>query len=284
MSALTSEQERRHGRALIETDSIYFELGARVTGVRGASFAVMPGFERTAAGCVVQRIDLGRMARAPRSWFAAVEDSLLGVGTDLARLYVLGDVPTLTAALLERGYHHREEIGFVASADFPPPSAGVTLRPVLSAADWAAKRLLHEATCRQSDGYDVEPTHWVELERRKSADGGMRCYLIEVGGEPRAAVATMGIGDFLRLKNIIVHPAFRHRGLGLETVRWVGELARREGRAAFGCFGIAGERGEALYRRAGLRAVTSQFEWTRSLEADARRTPAGPSASLEARA
>jgi len=249
---------------LVETDGLYFELGARAEALPGASLVRMPGLEHTAAGCVVQRVDPACIGDEV-AWGYAVGERLGAVGCRLARIYLLGREPALEAALLRLGYEPREEIGFLAPVPRSPHRTGVRVRPVVTEVDWQIKHLLHEECPVQSDGHEGSAHEWVELERRKAEAGGMTCCLIEVDGEPCGAVATIELGPFLRIKNIVIHPAYRGRGLALATVHELGLVARRRGRRAFGCFAVAGGTGEAVYRRAGLAAVTSQFEWAKDL-------------------
>ena len=54
--------ESNWSRELLESDRRYFEAGADVLPIPAAVIAVLPGAERLAAGCVVQRIDTSLVA------------------------------------------------------------------------------------------------------------------------------------------------------------------------------------------------------------------------------
>lgn len=106
----------------------------------------------------------------------------------------------------------------------------------------------------------------MELERRKSGSGEFQPFLIQLGNEVRGGVATLGMGSLLRMKNLVVHPDFRRNGVGRAVVTRLRTAASDRG-LALGCFAIAGEVGERLYRAVELRPVTLVVEWSRSLVA-----------------
>jgi ribosomal protein S18 acetylase RimI-like enzyme len=68
------------------------------------------------------------------------------------------------------------------------------------------------------------------------------------------------------MKNIVVDPAYRRRGIGTAVASAFGTLAAAMGCEAAGCFGIKDETGARIYRRAGYRVVTRQTEWIKPLE------------------
>lgn len=68
-----------------------------------------------------------------------------------------------------------------------------------------------------------------------------------------------------RLKNLVIHPRWRRRGIGVEAARLIACLARDRGKVAAGCFAINDEPSLDLYKSAGYVPVTSQIEWFKTL-------------------
>ena len=103
------------------------------------------------------------------------------------------------------------------------------------------------------------------MERVRSEAGFMRAYLIRRGGEIVGAIGSAPCGSLLRLKNLVVDPAHRRRGIATATALRFAALARDEGLVAAGCFALDGEPGLAFYPRAGYRVAVRQIEWIRDL-------------------
>lgn len=250
--------------ALLDSDVQYFEMGATITRLSCGSMALMDGLTSLAAGCVIQQID--QLPNDVHGWLDEVESHLRRCGATRVRIYVGSSPEFARAALLQRGYEERIEIGFVArSANMPLPKSDVILREVVSDQDWAAKLHLHEDAMDGPDGYTNQAASWVQMERRKFLTGGMQCYLVEQDHRIVGTVGAIDFGPILRLKNLVIAPGFRRRGLGLAAVHQLKLLASREPNRRLGLFGIVGEPGIALYRNAGLREINRQFEWSRSL-------------------
>jgi len=115
------------------------------------------------------------------------------------------------------------------------------------------------------DGYTNQAELWVEMERRKCATNKMRSYLVYRDTQVVATVGTI-VGDgLLRLKNIVVLPQFRRQGIALAIVQHLCRMAEVDHGCRLGVFGVEGEKGSKLYRRAGLYYVTEQYEWSKSL-------------------
>ncbi len=255
---------------LLENDRRYFESAAVLEPAGGAVIAHVPGLERVAAGCVVQRVDPAVLPRDPARWLDGIEHRLLGLGSWQARFYVTGRHPVLEATLLARGYRPREELGFAVVLD--GPTLAITrelpvleLRPVTTPDDWAAKVALHRLAGTGPDGHDSEPEAWVELERMRAEAGYMRPYFVVSRGAICGVVALAGGESLLRIKNLVVHPSWRRMGIGSAVVRRAHAIAWREGWMALGVFALAGHPGEQLYRGAGLEIVARQTEWMRPM-------------------
>ncbi len=92
----------------------------------------------------------------------------------------------------------------------------------------------------------------------------MRAWLIEVAGDPCGAVCDMQVDGLIRLKNLVIRPDDRRRGLGVAAALSIGEIATEQG-VALGSFALHGSCGERVYRRAGMRPAVRQTEWYRPL-------------------
>ena len=251
---------------LLESDSRYFESGAVLETLPGAAIARMPGLEALAAACVVHRVRPPDLSPPLGEWLERTEGRLAKVGCPRARLYLQADVPALVAALAERGYAPSREIGFLRRCPPEPvPLGDCRFDPVVTEADWDAKVQLHRACAVGPDGHTSRAEEWVELEYRKAAAGYMTPYLARLDGAVCGAVSVAESPHLARLKNIVVHPTFRRRGVGAQGVRHLLRVGQSRGKRAVGVFGIEGAPGALLYRSCGFHEVTAQTEWVRDL-------------------
>lgn len=268
-----TEWRRSAARHLLRSEEKYFEIGAVGETLDGGRLGWMPGLCDVPAACVVH---VRRSPARPHDWLHEVEGRLRELGVPTSRIYTRNGEDDLARALVRSGYTARRELGFVA-ADTPPrtkapsegggvrsPGASVVLERVEGATGWRRKLELHRTVQVGPDGHRVPPNRWVELERRKSRSRVFRPFLIRRDREVCGAVSTLEVDSLLRMKNLVVHPALRRRGVGRSVVALLHDTASDRG-LALGCFAIAGGPGERLYRAAGLRPVTSVIEWRRPL-------------------
>ncbi len=192
-------------------------------------------------------------------------------GAARARLYLQQRHPALEAALVGRGYRPRDEVGFirltsgVATVRATAAAPRVSVHPVEGASGWLAKLVFHRQAPERPDGHASSAEEWVELEERKAAAGYMQAFLIRVGDEVVGAVAAAPQRELLRVKNLVVHPAHRRQGVATEIMDRLEAIAAGSGKRALGCFALAGEAPETMYRRCGFQAVTRQTEWLKDL-------------------
>ena len=269
-------------RDLLESDVRYFEWGANVEDLDGASLAWMPGLQGMPAGCVVQLTDPIRIAtRTPGgldAWLGALERRLERLGCPRLRLYLQIRDDTAEETLACRGYASRIERGMVYTA--PPPAApsGIALHRIESEADWAAKAELHAACPVGADGYAVSATEWTILERRKAEAGTLEFFLLVMDGRVCGSIGFAPCTAIARLKNVIVHPAYRRQHVASRGLQLLCRLAADRGKRGLGAFVIVGEPHEDLYARCGFRPVTEQIEWVQSTEEAARPEDPAPEA------
>jgi GNAT superfamily N-acetyltransferase len=248
---------------LLESDRTYFECGARLTPLPGAVLAHLAGFEDLAAGAVVHRIDPGGLAPDPLTWLVALEKRLAALGVQRAQLYLDVPAPELEWALTHIGYRCREEVGLLHPA--APLQSDVTLTPIRDEEDWHLKQALHPDNEPGPDGHTNNPVRWVAFERFKQAAGYFTLYLARHHGEVCGAMGMAEVGPMMRLKNFVVAPAHRRRGVGAAMLRAGVRLAQDRNKAVIGGFAMAGDAGEALYLGSGFTPVTRQWGWDRLL-------------------
>jgi GNAT superfamily N-acetyltransferase len=266
MPAATDPQATPTGGELltkaIESDRRYFELGAKLEGLGGAQLAWMPGLSTSPAAVVVHRVVPELVAVDPARWLDCVEARLRELRTPLARIYLDDRHPTLDALLTVRGFVDRDELA-LAGPEVHAPTDGATLRRIVDERGWSEKCRLHELDAVRPDGHQTAAQDWVALERAKAA--GMESFLLEVGGETVGAVGAVRLPGILRMKNVLVHPEHRRKGLGATMLAHLADLARKEGRWGVCIFAVEGSAGERLYRSVGLQVVGRQVEWSRAL-------------------
>jgi ribosomal protein S18 acetylase RimI-like enzyme len=248
----------------IDTDCSYFELGARIEKLPGATLAWMPGLAATPAGAVIQRTDPTTIGAMGASWLAQAEQALADIGASTARIYFDRRDDAAEALLRGAGYAEREELVFTHSLAAPEP--GLALARVESEADWDRKLDLHRFISTPPDGHPGSALDWVMLERRK-CEAGMEAFLVERDGETVGAIGAIRGDGIFRLKNIVVHPAHRRQSVGLRMLGHLALVGRECGISEQCVFAVRGEIGELLYRAAGMRVAGSVIEWSKSLGA-----------------
>ena len=251
----------------IESDCTYFEMGADVRLLDGATMAWMPGLTRSPAAAVIHRVDAEAIARGGAGWIARAEAALAEIGARLSRVYLEAPHERAGAALRSAGYVAREELVFLDS--LPDPEVRIVLRPVESPSDWAEKLRFHAAADETPDGHGNLAADWVELERRKCG-AGMETYLAELDGEVMGAVGAIWCGGFVRAKNLIVAPERRRRGMARAIIGSLAALGRTRGVTSQCFVAVRGEQGELLYRSVGMAMIGFQVEWSRPIADEGR--------------
>ena len=246
----------------VETDRLYFELGATTEALPGAILAWMPGLIASPAGSVVHRVDPAVIADLGETWVRQVERSLTKLGASLARIYLDTRSTAVDEMLRNAGYADRDELVFVHSLGESAP--GLTLRPVQSAGDWEAKLRFHTEVHETPDGHYHRPAEWVALERRKCAEG-MDVFLAESDGHVVGAIGAVWGDGLLRIKNLVVHPAHRRRSIGRGMLSQLAAIGRERGISEQCILAVRGDAGELLYRSAGMQVVGTQVEWSKQL-------------------
>lgn len=244
----------------LETDRAYFEMGATIELLPGATLAWMPGLTGSPAGAVIHRVDPKAVAA---SWIALAERRLEDIGASLARIYLDSHDAAADEQLRQAGYQVREELVFIHS--LPDPPAGLTLRPVTSDEDWERKLRFHEAADGSPDGHHNRAADWVALERSK-CNHGMEAFLAEIDGETVGAIGTVWGDGLLRMKNIVVHSAHRRRSIGQSILCHAAATGRAQGIFEVCIMAVRGEAGELFYRSQGMEVAGIQVEWSKQIK------------------
>ena len=252
---------------VLESDALYFELGARAREVEAARIAWTQNFADLPAGCVVQRVRVHEIRSPYRCWVESIEAQLRDLGATWSRIYLAEeDSSGLDGVLRAAGYSRRVELAFVSEAvDARSPRGDIRVRPVRAQHDWSCKAALHKHDDMGSDGYYHDPVRWTSLMREKVRTGSKEPYLIETDEMAAGEVAIMESANMLRLKNLYVAPEARGGSLGAEAVAFVQREALRRGKRGMGVFGVEGSPGARTYQKCGLRVEGERVEWSRQL-------------------
>jgi len=250
---------------LLESDAAYFDAAAMLEPIEGAVLSRLPGLEHISAGAVVHRIEPGAIRLGAESWVASVEALSRTRQVPRVRLYLHQAEPKIERALRARHYAERREVGLVRSTALGElddrPFSGVRLEEVVDLSGWDEKRRIHEACDISPDGHPAEPRAWTEMEQRRSAHGYMRPFLIYHDEAACGTVCLASRGSMLRLKNLVIHPDMRGRGIATAAVRAAVVVAWRAGYEHIGCFAIPGGPALTVYQQTGFHPIVTQTEW-----------------------
>lgn len=249
------------GRAL-DTERIYFELGADLEDLAGAVLAWTPAFVVAPAASVIHRVEPDAVAGRGPDWLADVESRLAVRGIRLARIYPMARHAGMERLLDNAGFACREELVF--ADNLPDPPSRLTFRPVLTEADWARKLAFHREVPESPDGHLNRAGDIAGIERNKCAHG-MEAFLGEIDGVTVGAVAVVWGDAIVRIKNVLVHPAYRRQSIATELISHVAARGRTRGIHQQCLVALAGGAGETLYRSLGMHQVGSCFEWSKQL-------------------
>jgi GNAT superfamily N-acetyltransferase len=253
---------------LLDSDIAYFRAAANCENLLDCQIVKMPGLESLAAGCVVQGL-LPQKGVGSNGWLQSIEDKLLEMNCEHARFYQQYPDDELAHNFKRHGYRKVEEVALlhtfsndiIAEKD----NGEVSLRAVRSERDWSLKLLLHQVTSEYPDGHSSPAQTWLEMERRKCEAGYMQPFLIYYQDQVCGSV-NLALSERLgRLKNLVVHPLWRRKGIGVQAARIIARQAWELGKAAAGCFAIDDAPSLTLYQSAGYLPVTKQFEWFKTL-------------------
>lgn len=248
---------------LIESDRTYFERGARLVGLPGAVLAHMPTFRDIPAAAVVHRVDPGAVLPDPLTWIVTVETIVADLGLPRSRFFLDRSTPELELALTMLGYASRAEHGLLRPA--AAADSRVQLVPICDDTAWSHKVSIHAPTENGPDGFVLDPHRWVTFEQAKQVAGYFTLYLALLDGVPCGSFGLNSTGKLLRLKNLVVAPAHRRRGVGAAILDAVSNMAHARGLAAVGCFSLPEGNGDRFYRANGFREAIVQVGWARTL-------------------
>ena len=250
---------------LLESDAAYFDAAAILEPIEGAVLSHLPGLEHLCAGAVVHRIEPNAIRLGAESWIASVEALSRIRQVPRVRLYLHRAEPKIERALRARTYAERREVGLVRTtepiANDERDFSGVRLDEVVDLSGWDEKRRIHEATDISADGHGCDARSWCEMEQRRSAHGYMRPFLVRRDDAVCGTLCLASRGTLLRLKNLVIHPEWRGRGIATAAVRAAVQLAWRAGYETVGCFAIPGGPALTVYQQAGFHPIVTQTEW-----------------------
>ena len=246
----------------LETEQTYFELGARLEDLAGAVLAWTPEFVAAPAASVIHRVEPDLIAGRGRDWLAGAESRLVARGIRLARLYLMERHAGMEALLSDAGFACREEIVFAHG--LPAPSPLLAFRPVVTEQDWARKQAFHEEVLESPDGHAEGAANLANLERHKCAHG-MEAFIGEVEGAVVGVAGAIWGDGIVRIKNLLVHPAFRRQSVATALVAHIATHGRSRGIGEQCLVALKGGAGEMLYRSLGMTDLGSCFEWSKRL-------------------
>ena len=249
---------------LLESDAAYFELAAKHIDLEGARLLVCPEFTDLPAACTVTSVPNRFSNRSTREWMEWTERSIQAHGFSLSRLY-LTDRHPVSRILSESGYRSRAEIGYVTGSPRPVADSELSIHPLDLESNWLDKQRIHATSRTQPDGYEVSAQRWTEFELAKSRTGKLTAHLVWENSTALATFCTLEHNGYLRLKNLLVDPAHRRRGIGERVIRALEGLATRERLQGVLALAVSGGPGEFLYQSAGMKPIGRVIEWRKHL-------------------
>lgn len=249
---------------LLKTDVRYFELASKTTDLHGAHMYWSPGRTSIPLGCVILQVEEPETSAQALGWVSRFEDAILQVDCSLSRIYLQEPNPVMELALIRAGYEQQAEVAFVGPATPPPTDTSVTLEQMKTEADLDRMAEIDAEIPVGPDGHAVDNETWSEIIRQKWRTGELSLYFIVDRDDICGTVGAMNAEHILRLKNLVVRPSHRTKGVGRGATLALWKLAFESGKR-LATFAAPGGGGYATYKSAGLDPTKPQVEWCRKL-------------------
>ena len=262
--ASSPTRDPRLEEMLLASDAAYFALASQNIDLDGALLSVSPDFGPMPSACAVTSVSREPTRGFEPQWLFELEPRLRNLGFGFARIYLSSPHP-LSAALQERDYQSRTELGFFGNLPDLAPSSGLSICRLDTDADWDEKLRIHRGSLVQPDGYEATPDRWLAFERAKCRTGQMTAYLAWEGSQAVGTFCTLEHDGFLRLKNLVVRAAARRQGFGERIIQQALQLSLDKQLGGVVAMAVSGSAGERLYRGAGMTPIGRVVEWRKEL-------------------
>jgi ribosomal protein S18 acetylase RimI-like enzyme len=252
---------------LLESDRRYFELAARPHHVYGACISFVEGLTTAPGAAVVPRVDVPVAASDPGRWLTEIEAAFARSCAGMVRVYLDRQPPELVAALRDRRYEHRLELGFLAEKALPGGADNVTLHGVDGSVASEVAEAMGQGLHEPPDGHATSAEDRVALQERRSETTAFDWFVgRDRDGTVVGTIGALRVSDLVRAKDVWVAPHARRRGVASAMLtRLQRELVGPNER--LGIFAVEGTAGMHLYRSLGMRPVVEWHEWSRATPA-----------------
>jgi len=251
--------------AAIESDCAYFEMAAQEKVLTGGQLLWMPELESLSSSSVVQRIDI---SVSPDTCISEAENFCLQHNIGTVRLYLKDQNPRWSQILTQFRYVSRSEHIMIADQhviEHWPDQKTIDLYPVVDESDWTERYRILFSSGNAPDGYAIEADKYIDMEKKKSATGQLTFYLArDSGGIAVGSVGLMKVGSLRRIKNLIVHPDFRQKGIATRMIAQFGRKFIEMGNQ-LAAFAVDHPVRGSVYDRLSFKKSATYFEWRKSI-------------------
>lgn len=264
-------------RKLHDSDARYFQAAAETIEVMDGKLSWMQDLSSQAGGCVFHSVTKlpDPSQDACKLWLTELEQLFVQRDVPLCRFYLQEEFPEHAAWFESLGYKQVPELGLFAELD----KQGVDIDSsdndfALIETDlietrpehWDLYKALLETADATPDGHRMQADDYAALERAKAESGYMQAYIHIVEGEALAVGNLDCINGMARVKNVLVHPQQRGKGIGKKVVAALMDIGRQQGAKQAGAYALEeNQSAVAMYHSLGFKDVYFQYEWTRSL-------------------
>lgn len=262
-----SEQKLQHHfqHCLWDSDIRYFQAAAENKNILGGQLSYMAGLSSQAGACVFHSLEV--LPQHDLAWLKAVENLFLEKSVKRSRLYLQQNKAEDEAFLKQNGYRQVIEIGMAAAINTrnTNPVKPLALQPIHNEL-WLLHHRLLSSSEAAPDGHRMQANDYALLERRKVEAGYMQLFLYIENGKA-LAVASLDIKNgFARIKNLLVDPEQRGKGLGKRLIASLIQIAQQQGAQGIGAYALAENKAAyGMYKAQEMEKVYQQYEWVKML-------------------
>ncbi len=253
---------------LMKSEYDYFHIGSENRSIFGGEISVVPEFEYLASGCVLHNVKLKNDDTDLLTWLNDIETEFKKIKAPLCRFYLHPEINVKTKIFNEKGYEEVIEVGLIRHIENSLNDLK-TVQGHLKLIDdnngWHIKKNLYKISGKGPDGHNMKNGAFADFEKIKCDASYMTSFLYWKDEEPIGTVSLAIKNGFARLKNLLVHPKYRGKGIGEEIVISLMHEAKKSKATTFGVFAVKNMNAHKLYRSCGMKDILEQTEWSKEL-------------------